>query len=327
MKVAVLLAGFLGLLVGAPAAATAETGASPGTSPTSVSGTFKPAGGPAHQAYPSEFPLPDGFPPEGIAIGPGPVAYFGSRATGEIYRADLRTGQGRVISPGPGTPSLGLKIDPRGRLFVAGGTGGDARVIDTRSGAVLASYRLATEASFVNDVALTPDAAYFTDSVNPVLYKLPFGRGGALPAEAVRVPLTGDIVYTAGFNVNGIAPTPDGTGLIIVQSGTGKLFRVAPSTGVATTIDLGGESLIDGDGLLLDGRVLHVVQNSLNTVTSLLLERGATSGKVVRRLVDDRFDIPTTIAAFGDRLYLPNGRFTTPPTPTTPYNVVAVART
>ncbi len=317
MKVAFLLAGFLTVLMTAPAAA-AETGSRADASTTSAS-SEKPA-------YPTEFPLPDGFQPEGIAIGPGAAAYFGSRATGAIYRADLRTGRGRIINPGPGTPSLGLKTDARGRLFVAGGTGGDARVIDTRNGRVLASYRLATGAAFVNDVVLTRDAAYFTDSTNPVLYKLPFGRGGALPDEAVKVPLSGDIVYTTGINANGIAQTPDRGALLVVQSNTGGLFRVDPSTGVATLVDLGAESLVNGDGLLLEGQTLHVVQNFLNTLTSLSLDRGATSGKVIRKLSDGRFDVPTTVASFRDRLYLPNGRFTTTPTPTTPYDVVAVER-
>jgi sugar lactone lactonase YvrE len=316
MKVAVLLAGFFAVLLGAPAATAAEAGSGVGAASASVS----------TPAYPAEFSLPDGFQPEGIAIGPGPAAYFGSRGTGAIYRADLRTGQGRIINPGPGTPSLGLKVDARGRLFVAGGTGGNARVIDARSGEVLASYQLTTGTAFVNDVVLTRDAAYFTDSANPVLYKLPFGRGGALPDEAVKVPLSGDIVYTTGNNANGIAPTPDRKALLVVQSNTGKLFRVNPSTGVATLVDIGTESLVNGDGLLLEGRILYVVQNRLNTVTSLSLNRDATSGKVVRKLVDGRFDVPTTIALFRDRLYLPNARFTTTPTPTTPYNVVAIQR-
>ncbi|MEO3813243.1 superoxide dismutase [Sphaerisporangium sp. B11E5] len=296
----------------APVAAAADAGPSAPAS-TSVS---KP--------FPAQFPLPDGWAPEGIAIGPGPIAYFGSRATGSIYRADLRTGQGAVITQGPGTPSLGIKIDTRGRLFVAGGTGGDARVIDGRTGAVLKSYRLATGAAFVNDVVLTKDAAYFTDSTNPVLYKLAFGRHGALPAAAVTIPLTGDIVYTTGINANGIAETPDGEALLVVQSNTGKLFRVDPATGVATAVDLGAELLTNGDGLLLEGRVLHVVQNFLNTLTSLRLDHDATTGTVARKLTDPRFDVPTTVAAFRDRLYLPNGRFTTPPTPETPYDVVAV---
>src|SRR4051794_8642968 len=113
---------------------------------------------------PAVLALPDGFPPEGIAIGKLPYAYFGSRLDGDIYRADLRTGQGRVISQGPGTPSLGLKIDDRGRLFVSGGSGGDARVVDTRTGRVLKSYTLQTVPSFINDVILAGGAAWYTDS-------------------------------------------------------------------------------------------------------------------------------------------------------------------
>jgi streptogramin lyase len=303
------------VLAGVPAAAAAETGA--GASAASASAS-------ASKHFPSEIPLPDGFAPEGIAIGPGPAGYFGSRATGAIYRADLRTGTGTIINTGPGTPSLGLKVDDRGRLFVAGGTGGDARVLDTRTGNVIKSYRLATGAAFVNDVVLTGDAAYFTDSTNPVLYKLPLGRHGARPDAAVTIPLTGDIVYTTGINVNGIARTPDHKALLIIQSSTGQLFRVDPVTGVATLVDLGTETLAFGDGLLLQGRILHVVQNRLNTLTSLRLDRHATTGTVVCKLLDDRFDVPTTVAPYRDRLYLPNGRFATTPTPTTPYTVVAV---
>src|SRR5262244_3117835 len=55
------------------------------------------AGGPA-QAFPGTIALPDGFQPEGIAIGQGPVAYFGSLADGSIYRASLVTGAGSLLS-------------------------------------------------------------------------------------------------------------------------------------------------------------------------------------------------------------------------------------
>ncbi|GII01545.1 superoxide dismutase [Planobispora takensis] len=282
------------------------------------------AGGAA--PFPEVLPLPDGFQPEGIATGPGPVAYFGSRATGDIYRADLRTGKGRIISKGPGTPSLGLKTDGRGRLFVSGGTAGNARVVDIRTGEVIRSYTLATGASFVNDVVLTGRAAWFTDSANPVLYRLPLGRHGSLPDEALPLPLTGDIVYGAGVNANGIAETPDGRSLLIVQSNTGTLFRVNPATGVTTRVELGGETLTNGDGLLLIGRTLYVVQNRLNTVAVIHLSRDGSSGRVVDRLTDPDFDVPTTVGAFGDRLYLPNARFTTTPTPATPYTAVSVPR-
>lgn len=273
---------------------------------------------------PTSIALPDGFQPEGIAIGPGPYAFIGSMADGSIYRTDLRTGRGAIFSRGPGTPALGMKIDSHGRMFVAGGTGGDVRVLDSHTGRLLASYRLTTKEAFVNDVILTKDAAWITDSTNPVLYKLPL-NGGRLPAAAQRIPLTGDLVYGEGFNANGITQTPDGRGFIVVQSNTGGLFRVDPS-GRTRQVNLHGESLKEGDGLLLRGRTLYAVQNRLNAVAVLRLNAAGTDGRVVRRVTDPRFDVPATLAAYGSRLYLPNARFDTTPTPTTPYTAVAIPR-
>ena len=271
----------------------------------------------------TSFDLPAGFQPEGIAIGRGPYAYLGSRVDGDIYRASLITGKGRVISQGPGTQSLGMKIDRYGRLFVAGGAGGDARVIDTRTGRVLRSYTLQTIPSFINDVILTGNAAWFTDSTNPTLFKLDLRRG-KLPRAAKAVPLSGDITYTTpGPNANGISRTPDGRNLIIVQSNSGKLFHTT-YRGKTTEIDLGGEAVPNGDGLWLRGRTLYVVQNRLNVVAKVVLNKSGTRGKVVSRTGSPDFDVPTTIAEYGKRLYLPNARFTTTPTPTTPYNAVSI---
>src|SRR5215469_13168022 len=145
------------------------------------------------QAFPDTIALPGGFQPEGIAIGQGPVAYFGSLADGSIYRANLVTGTGSLLSSGSGAASVGLKIDNRGRLFVSGGSSGDGRVIDARTGTVLADYQFATGPSFVNDDIVAGNSAWFTDSVNPVLYRLPLGPAGQLPAasDVQRVPLTG----------------------------------------------------------------------------------------------------------------------------------------
>ncbi len=282
----------------------------------------------ARAAFPATIQLPDGFQPEGIAIGRGHIAYFGSLADGSIYRVDLRTGNGSIISSGPGTPSVGLKIDNRDHLFVAGGPAGTARVVDVSTGDILASYQLATGASFINDVVLTKDAAYFTDSVNPFLYKLPLAGSGSLPAadEVQAIPFSGDLVFMPGFNVNGIASTPDGKALLVIQSNTGLLFRVNPQTGSTQTVDVGGESLVNGDGLLQAGHLLYVVQNVANTVAVIRLNTRGTSGTVVDRVTDRRFDVPTTVAAFGSRLYLPNARFTTPPTATTPYTANAIRR-
>lgn len=280
--------------------------------------------------WPDVIPLPNGFRPEGIAIG-GPYAYLGSLGDGSIYRADLRTGEGGIISTGPGTPSVGLKLDDRGRLFVAG-RGQGARVVDVRTGEIIASYTLTTKTpTFANDVFLTPRAAWFTDSFQPALYALPLGRHGSLPDadEVVTVTLSGDWTQTPGevVNANGITRTPDGKALLVVQSGAGGLHRVDPKTGVTALVDLGDAApLTNGDGLLLLGRRLYVVQNRQNAIDVFKLAEDGGSGIFEGRLTDSDFDVPTTVASYGNRLYLPNARFTTPPTPDTTYTVVAVKR-
>lgn len=286
------------------------------------------AGADAPDLFPTTLRLPDGWLPEGIAIGDAPFAYFGSRADGSIYQANLVTGAGRVISQGPGAgfPSVGLKIDQHNRLFVAGGNAGTGRVVDAGSGKLLADYTFTTAPSFINDVVLTPQGPYFTNSMEAALYHLPLGAGGGLPAQSQvqRIPLGGDWVQMPGFNANGIDRTPDGAGLLVVQSGTGLLFRVDPGSGVAEQVNLGGFLLVNGDGLLLQGHTLFAVLNRLNTVAVLAMTSDGRSGSLVDELTDPRFDVPTTVAAFGDRLYLPNARFTTPQLPTTTFTAVAI---
>jgi streptogramin lyase len=286
---------------------------------------------PAHApVFPRELALPGGFLPEGIGIGAWPIAYFGSRADGRIFQVNLVNGRGSVLSPGPGTPSLGIKVDSaRGRLFVAGGTGGDARVIDARDGKVLASYKFRDADTFVNDLVITRQAVWFTDSRQPTLYKVPLGRHGQLPdqSKVEKLPLTGELVVVPGAtNANGIVSTPDGRGLLIGQSNTGKLFRVDPATGVTDEVDLAGASLPSNDGLLREGKRLYVVQNRLNLLAKVELRADGRSGQVVRAVTDPGFDVPATVAEWGNRFYLVNARFTTPPTPTTPYNAVAIAK-
>jgi sugar lactone lactonase YvrE len=280
------------------------------------------AHGSRHRHFPDSIPLPNAFQPEGIAIGRAPYAYFGSLANGDIYRADLATGRGKIISTGPGTPSVGLKIDDRGRLFVAGGAAGNGRAVDAHTGRILASWTFATAPTFVNDVVLTPKGAFFTDSNQPFLYKAPLSLRG----EPVRIPLTGDLVYQTGFNVNGIARTPDGRGLLVVQSNTATLFRVDPDTGVTKAVDLGGYALTNGDGLLTIGRTLYVVQNRSNQVAIFALDKRGLSGRLTGTRTNPNFDVPTTVAAFGDRLYLPNARFGVTVTPDTTYSANVVKR-
>jgi sugar lactone lactonase YvrE len=287
-----------------------------------------PAGVLAAHRFADMIALPNGWLPEGIVIGHGPVIYSGSRANGAIYAADLRTGKGAILVPGQdGRVAVGLSFDARTNyIFVAGGPTGKGSVYNARTGALVREYTLTAPGTFVNDVIVTRDAAYFTQSNLAEYYRVPLGPGGRLPApgKVKTIPLTGDWQQVAGFNANGIEATPNGKALIIVNSTVGALYRVEPLTGVATQIDLGGASVSAGDGLLLRGRTLYVVRNQLNQIAVVELARDLRSGEVERTITDPRFDTPTTIAAFDDALYLVNARFNTPPTPDTTYNIVRV---
>jgi sugar lactone lactonase YvrE len=274
---------------------------------------------------PEEIALPNGHMPEGIEVA-GNTFYAGSRRDGSVYAGDVRTGEGSILVPGvAGRVATGLKFD-RGRLFVSGANTGNAYVYDARTGAELASYAFATAPTFINDVVVTRDAAWFTDSQKPVLYRVPLGPGGEPGSTFTTVPLTGDYVHQAGFNVNGIDATPDGKTLVIVQSATGKLFTVT-TDGVTDEIELAdGATAANGDGILLDGRVLWVVQNQLNRVAKFKLSAQFDSGRLLTLITHPRFDIPTTVAERGKFLFLVNARFSTPPTPDTPYWITAVEK-
>lgn len=286
-------------------------------------------GSAAAAPFPDVIPLPDGFQPEGIATGKGTTFFVGSIPTGAIYRGDLLTGEGSVLVPEQaGRRAIGLKYDPRsGLLFVAGGETGYAYIYDAETGANVAEIQLTTLPSFINDVVITQDAAYFTNSFQPILYRVPLTRNGELPAVPVveEIPLGGDYQFTAGaFNANGIAATPNGKTLIIVNSTEGALYNVDPATGVATRVDLGTGSVPNGDGILLRGKTLYVVQNRLNQVAVIELNSDFTAGTIETLITSPLFRVPTTIAAFGNSLYVVNARFGTPPTPDTDYDVVRV---
>ncbi len=284
----------------------------------------------AARTYPETIRLPNGWQPEGIATGKHNSFYAGSRATGAIFAGNLKSGRGDVLVPGrPGGAALGMKVDRRNRLFVAGGGTGTASVYNARNGRLLRRYTLTTTTppTFVNDVTVTRRAAYFTDSAKQQLYVLDLGRRGKLPTASRTLPLTGDLEYDDDpmtFELNGIAAARGGRTLVTVQSGTGKLFKVNARTGVTDEIELSGGDVANGDGLLLKGRRLYAVQNQLNRIAVIHLKRGLGRGEVKRHLTDSDFDVPTTVAWAGGFLWAVNARFTTPPTPSTPYHVVRV---
>ncbi len=288
----------------------------------------------ARAAFPDVISLPNGFQPEGLAIGRGNWMYSGSLATGAIYRADLRTGIGSLlVQPQSGHSAAGLDVDQRTNyLYVAGASTGHAYIYDAATGAALFDLTLTTASpTFINAIAITRDAVYITDSYQAQFYRIALLPGGKLPATPTvqTIPLTGDfqMVSTPGaFNSNGIVASPNGKYLIIVHTALGVLYRVDPNTGMATQINLNGATVADGDGLLLMGHTLYVVQNYLNQIAVVQLDNQYLSGTITKTITNSGFDVPTSIDNHGQWLYVVNARFTTSPTPDTTYTVVRIPR-
>jgi hypothetical protein len=288
--------------------------------------TMSPPAGAARgggSGFPARIDLPNGFFPEGIESGRGTTFFVGSLVDGAIWRGDLRTGAGAVFVPGaPGRVALGIAYEARrNRLWVAGGGPafggeGDVRVYDASSGSLLATYQ-PPGIGLLDDIALTRDAVYVTDSFVAQLAKIELPADGSLPSTATTLPVTGDMVQTEGFNLNGIVATH--ATLVVAQSSTGKLFRVNPATGVSDEVELGGAQFGVIDGLELRGRTLYMVRNVDNRVTVVRLRHRLTRGVVLGDLTNPSLDFPSTATVAAGRLWAVNLRFFTPPDPTTPY--------
>jgi len=268
----------------------------------------------------ARIPLPDGFQPEGIHVEPNGTFYAGSLVDGAIVVGNVKTGTSHVlVTPPPGRASAGME-EHDGLLFVAGGPTG-AFVYDASTGATVRTYDVDAGA-FVNDVVVTKDAAYFTDSFAAVYYRVPLS-GGGMPGDIETIPLTGDFELQDGFNLNGIEASPNGKELLALQSNTGDLFRIDPLSGRTSLVDLGGASLTAGDGLLLQGHTLFVGRNT-NVVDVVRLDGSLRTGRVVDEISSPDFDVATTLGRQGDRLYVIQARFDVVPTPHTEYWIAVV---
>lgn len=146
-------------------------------------------------------------------------------------------------------------------------------------------------------------------------------------ATVTTIPITGALQYDADpatNEANGIVSLGKGEQFLVVQSRTGKLFRVDGRTGVSVEVPITGGPLTNGDGLLLVGRALFVVQNRLNQIAVVKLARDLWGGEIKQTITSPLFRVPTTLAANRFGLYTVNARFGTPATPDTDYDVVRV---
>jgi hypothetical protein len=276
---------------------------------------------------PETIDLPELFAGEGVATGRGGTFYAGSRTDGRIARGDLREETSDVFVSAPlVNAATGLKADLAHRLlWVSGAATGKAAVYDLESGAGVATLTLAPPTvSFINDVVVTSDAAYFTNSRAREIYRVPVSPGGEV-GEPETLTLSGpaatDFVDGA-FNLNGIDATSDGRTLIVVNSTKGSLYTVDAGTGASAAIDLGGGSVPTGDGILLVGPRLLVMQNGsgggVNQIAVVRLRRHLTQGAIVDTITSPEFESATTLARWGHTLVAVNAQFAQDPPPVDP---------
>ena len=190
---------------------------------------------------PDRIALATGRLPEGIAAGPGTTFFVGARSDGDVYVGDVRrdTVTRLVDEPTPGAAAVGMHMhydDRSGLLWVAGGGPRASRGLGTVTaydGRREVSSTTIAGAGFLDDVVVTRDAVYVTDSFQAALVVVPLdgrgpprGTGGtAAPDQDVR------------FGANGIRELPGGD--LVVVSG-GRLYAVDPRTGVADRIVVSG---------------------------------------------------------------------------------------
>ena len=277
--------------------------------------------------FPTRVPVLDGSASEGFAIGKGHTAY-NSSPDGSIYKVNLRSGEGQVLVPPGPDPfdcrKLGMRVDKRTNyLFVAGCVYGNAFVFDADSGALIMEYQLNNSGEFglINDLTITKDAVYFTDSFRPFLYRLPLSRNGDIPLDAgaaTEMPLPPEFLNTDGFccTGNGIVSTSNGNTLIVGHSNLSRLYSVDTATGNVVLITEGLP--IFPDGLAIQGRTVYSLHpltfaGQPDEITVIELSEDLLSGEIVGTITDpDNLDGVASGAIFGSSLYVNNARYTSP---------------
>jgi sugar lactone lactonase YvrE len=270
--------------------------------------------------------------PEGIAVH-GSQFYVTSVHDGDIYRGSLGEPTAEVFIPSPGFNSAGIKATATRLVVVQGDehTGG-VTVFDRETGDRVVRFSNGEKSGSTNDVAIAPSGdAYVTDSGNPVLYRIPAAalqqhqdKVQELPVfmSFLGTPFKYDPTIDSG--ANGIVVSEDNKFLLMVNFGTGQLFRIRLADHQVTEVDLHGELLRGGDGMVLAGDDLYVVLHRSETVAKLAMGNGYAEVGSVTYTVDRTFLKPTTAAVAGNRLLVVNSQFEAPGGGKPPWTVSSV---
>jgi Cu-Zn family superoxide dismutase len=263
--------------------------------------------------------LPDALAyPEGVGLDPAGFVYTASAVDGTVVRTSLKDGRSTVlVQPGillrtskADFPRvLGIKRDAANRLWLMGGRTGKVFVVDARSGKLIKEISTPGEGGVLNDAVVTADAAYVTDTLRPILWRIPI-KGNQIGEAEPWIRFGGTpIAYSEGLNLNGIALSRDGRSLVVVQMDKGLLFKIDRASKAITPIDTAGQALSGGDGLVLDGTRLYLVRQPEAEVVTLDLTPDLRSARVISRFKDPALAWPATAAKVGNDLLVVNSQF------------------
>ena len=266
--------------------------------------------------------------PEGVAWDPATRSFFvGATGDGTIYRGTTDNPTvGEFITGAAGKSAVGMKVS-HGKLYVAGGGTGAITVYDIATKAVVASFSTGA-GGFLNDLVVTGHGdVYVTDSFRSTLWHVTRAQVKAGSGAPETISVAPEITYDTTpntFNLNGIVARDNAKRLIVVQTNTGKLFRIdVRRNGGRRITQITADPLVGGDGLLLSNGRLVVVRGNPASLTFLKLKRNATRAKVEAVRTDPTLKGPSTVARARNLFLVVNADFATS---TQPFTVSGLPR-
>jgi Cu-Zn family superoxide dismutase len=258
--------------------------------------------------------------PEGIAFDKRSKAFFVSVTVGgAIYRGTLGSDTvAPFIAGGTDQAAIGLKVR-RGKLYVAGGATGSITVYDLATRAAVATFQTGT-GGFLNDLVVTGRGdVYVTDSRRPTLWhvtaeQVQAGSGTPQALDVRAIPYD-----PQAFNLNGIV-AKGSRKLVVVDSNTGKLFRIAlgdRGASIRAIDEITGATVPGGDGMLLDRGRLVVVQGDPAQLSFLKLRGGARRATLEGTQTSVKLRGPSTVDRAKGLYLVVNADFDTDTTPFT----------
>ena len=171
-----------------------------------------------------------GVLPEGIEVTPTGRIYVTSSATGDVHVGSVGSATMSTFARGSDVgraSALGVHADARGRVFVASPSGVD---VYSPSGELLARRGAAADevaSTYLNDLVITSDAVYVTDSANALVWRMDL-RGNVIGELRpwLRARELMPSFEPGWFYLNGIVASPDGSRLLVSAQGLGALIRV-----------------------------------------------------------------------------------------------------